>query len=551
MPPPQNVNELRAYLGTANYSVRFIQNFASPTTPLRELAKKGTKWEWSKTEQDTFETVKESLSADTVMTYYEIGRATEVIIDGNPLGLGAIVAQKKSEEEGFKVGTYVSSALALVEKQYKSQIEWEAPALKWACERLKSYVTGAKFKIVTDHEPLVAIFNKPSSKPPPRIEKWVLFLQSYDFTVEYRPGKDNTNDYPSRHPLEYNDEEMTSSQTTEEQVTFVMNSSIPGAVTRDTELDPVLQKIIAVIQSGKLREFHKDPDLKPYKLIATEMSITDGVILHGNKIVVPQSEQPQIIKLSHEGHQGIVCCKQYVRSKVWFPGIDKIIEDEIKNSIACQAVTSIRSREPLMIELIEEPWQKLSVDFCGPFPCGTHCMLFVDNYSRYPAVEFVTSTSEPATIPKFEKVFAQFGIPEETKSDNGSPFQSEKFRSYAERTGFHHRKVTPRHPEANGQAERFVPTVEKANETYVVEGKNWKKELDHFLRVYRSTPHATTVKSPHELLFGRLMRTKLPEMSVRRDGDFSVYLRDTAVKKKMKQHADIRTHAKPCQISMF
>ena len=78
-------------------------------------------------------------------------------------------------------------------------------------------------------------------------------------------------------------------------------------------------------------------------------------------------------------------------------------------------------------------------------------------------------------------MFAQFGIPEETKSDNGSAFQSEKFRSYAKRTGFHHRKVTHRHPEANEQlAERFVRTVEKATETYVAEGKNWKKKLNHF-----------------------------------------------------------------------
>ena len=249
----------------ANYSARFIQRFASLTAPLRELTKKGTKWKWSKTEQDTFEKVKESLPADTVMTYYEIGRATEVIIDGGPLGLWAILAQKKSEE-GFKVVTYVSRTLTPLETRYKSQIEWQALALKWACERVY-YVTGVKFKIVTDHEPLVAIFNKPSSKPPPRIEKWVLFLQSYDFTVEYRPVKDNPSDYLSRHPLEYNDEEMTSSQTTEGQVRFIMNSSIPDAVSledikRETELDPVLQKIIAVIQSGKLREFHKDPDLK-------------------------------------------------------------------------------------------------------------------------------------------------------------------------------------------------------------------------------------------------------------------------------------------------
>ena len=78
-----------------------------------------------------------------------------------------------------------------------------------------------------------------------------------------------------------------------------MSSSIPDAVSledmkRETELDPVLQKIISVIESGKLRELHKDPVLKPYKLIATEISITDGVILRGNKIVVPESVQLQI-----------------------------------------------------------------------------------------------------------------------------------------------------------------------------------------------------------------------------------------------------------------
>ena len=108
-----------------------------------------------------------------------------------------------------------------------------------------------------------------------------------------------------------------SSPTTEAQVRFIINYGISDAVSLEdikgeTKLDPVLQKIISVIQSSKLREFHKDPDLKQYKLIATERSITDGVILSGNKIVVPESVQQQIIKLSHEGHWDIVCCKQHM-----------------------------------------------------------------------------------------------------------------------------------------------------------------------------------------------------------------------------------------------
>ena len=95
-----------------------------------------------------------------------------------------------------------------------------------------------------------------------------IISSEFDFTAEYRQGKDNPSDYPSRHQ-EQNDEEMTSSQTTETQVRFIMNSSIPDAVSledikRETDVDPVPQKIFSVIQSGKLREFHKDPALKPY-----------------------------------------------------------------------------------------------------------------------------------------------------------------------------------------------------------------------------------------------------------------------------------------------
>ena len=145
----------------------------------------------------------------------------------------------------------------------------------------------------------------------------MLFLQSYDFTAEYQLLNDNPSDYPSQHPLEHNDEYMMSSPTTEAQVRFIINYGISDAVSLEdikgeTKLDPVLQKVISVIQSSKLREFHKDLDLKQYKLIATERSITDGVILSGNKIVVPEFVQQQIIKLSHEGHWDIVCCKQHM-----------------------------------------------------------------------------------------------------------------------------------------------------------------------------------------------------------------------------------------------
>ena len=98
------------------------------------------------------------------------------------------------EEEGWRQTYHVLSPTA----QSYSQTELEALAIRWACERLCMYLAGARFKVVTDHKPLDAIFSHSKSKPPVRIERWSTFLQGFNFTVECRPGKENPADYRSR-----------------------------------------------------------------------------------------------------------------------------------------------------------------------------------------------------------------------------------------------------------------------------------------------------------------------------------------------------------------
>ena len=72
-----------------------------------------------------------------------------------------------------------------------------------------------------------------------------------------------------------------------------------------------------------------------------------------------------------------------------------------------------------MTKIPKNPWTHLSADFCGPFPTGEYLLVVVDDHSRFPVVEFLRSTSAKAVIPKFDKIFSLFGIPEELKTDNG------------------------------------------------------------------------------------------------------------------------------------
>ena len=202
-----------------------------------------------------------------------------------------------------------------------------------------------------------------------------------------------------------------------------------------------------------------------------------------------------------------------------------------------------------MSELPDGPWEKLSTDFHGPLPSGHYLLVIIDQYSRYPVVEIVKSTSAKATIPIYDKIFGLFGMPLHIKSDNGSPFNSKEFENFAKYSGFKHDPITPEYPQANGLVEKFNQMLEKVLATAKVEEKNWRQELFRFLRNYRATPHLTTKKSPAELIFQeRPFRTRLPEFMTFRKEDADVRDADFQNKAKKKYYADAKPYVKRCLI---
>ena len=114
-----------------------------------------------------------------------------------------------------------------------------------------------------------------------------------------------------------------------------------------------------------------------------------------------------------------------------------------------------------MTKLPDGSWQKLSADFCGTLPTGDYLLVVIDEYSRYPEVEILKSTSAKATIPKFDKIISIYGVPIEIKTDG------QEFKEFSEDLGFSHRKITPLWPKANAEAERFMRTLNKAKRNVV------------------------------------------------------------------------------------
>ena len=181
---------------------------------------------------------------------------------------------------------------------------------------------------------------------------------------------------------------------------------------------------------------------------------------------------------------------------------------------------------------------EVSVDF-KVLPNSEYLLVITDDYSRYPIVEIITSAAAKVVIPVIDKVFAEFGVPHTLKSDNGSPFQSDDFAKFANYFGFKHRRITPYWPRANAECERFMKTLGKSIKAATAEGRSYKQNLHAFLLNYRATPHPTTGISPATALFGRAIRTRLPELSVTVP-DESMRQRDDFMKEKMRKYADSR-----------
>ena len=148
---------------------KFSANLATLTQPLRELLSKKNAWTWGPSQEQAFNQIKDELSKPTIVTPYDPKREAKVSADASAYGLGAVLLQK-SKSGNWQPVAYASRSMSETERRY-AQIEKEALASTWACEKFSMYVLGKRFVIETDHKPLVPLFNsKNLDSLPPRIQ---------------------------------------------------------------------------------------------------------------------------------------------------------------------------------------------------------------------------------------------------------------------------------------------------------------------------------------------------------------------------------------------
>ena len=269
-----------------------------------------------------------------------------------------------------------------------------------------------------------------------------------------------------------------------------------------TKKDAILSDLQQVFLSGwQDSKGQVPPNAQEFWNYRDEFTVAQGLIVKGQKIVVPSSLRGEMLEKLHEGHLGINKTIARARDVLFWPRMSVEITEKIKNCPVCLENRPSQQPEPLKShEIPPLPWAKVGTDILHKN--GRNYLVTVDYYSKWPEMTLLPSMTSTGVITALKSQFARYGVPSVVVSDNGPCYNSAEFRKFSEDWGFEHITSSPGYPQSNGQSERTVQTVKAMLEKAADPCKA--------LLSYRNTPLEEVNLSPSQMLMGRRLRTSIP-----------------------------------------
>lgn len=489
MQPPKSVKEVRSFLGMASWYRRFVPDFASMSQPLTFLLKKGRHWKWGDEQQQAFDTLKTKLTEAPVLACPDFTKTFTLQTDASDYGLGAVLTQELEGTE--RVIAYASRHLNKAEKNY-STTEKECLAIIWGIRKMRSYLEGYKFIVLTDHLSLKWLNSIES--PTGRLARWALELQQFNFSVQYRKGKQNVvADVLSRQPLEVLNLANVRETTT--------TPGCPWLKKRMKEVseNPEKYSDYTVIENQLYRHFPRhinDEDDTPWKLC------------------VAGPMRQRVLQENHDnataGHLGIRKTINRISSRYYWPGMFREVSRYVRRCESCQRHKIIQQRPAgeMLTRIPEEPWATLCADFVGPLPRSKHgytmLLVFFDKFSKWNELVPLRKATADSLVKAFrERIIARYGVPKTIITDNGAQFTSRIFQRYLEEIGVHQQLTAPYTPQEN-PTERANRTIKTIIAQFSSQQHNkWDELLPEIMLAVNTSVSESSGYSPAYLTQGR------------------------------------------------
>lgn len=253
-------------------------------------------------------------------------------------------------------------------------------------------------------------------------------LMRFNVKAKYVPGKDMlVADTLSRSPVsttESSSHEEIQAHVSDVQSSWQVSDAGLAKIRAETLKDVNLKAAMEYTIHG-WPQYKEDVQLaaRDFFIIRGELSLHDGLLVRGDRIVVPFSLRKQILERIHEGHMGVAKCRERAAQSVWWPRIGKDIKSRVASCRHCLEKQLSQASEPLLPSALpDRPFQKVGIDICE-FR-NKHYLVQVDYYSRYIDVNYLPSLTSATVIGKLKNFFSHHGVPETVVSDNGTQFTS-------------------------------------------------------------------------------------------------------------------------------
>ena len=182
-----------------------------------------------------------------------------------------------------------------------------------------------------------------------------------------------------------------------------------------------------------------------------------NVLFFGDRVIIPTSLRPELLRTIHEGHLIIVKCKSRARTVVYWPGLSSDIENIVSNCSSCIKYSASNQKETLLPHSVpERPWEVVGSEIMTLK--GRDYLVVVDYYSKYPELALLNDKTAGTIVTHLKSIFARHGIPEKLIGDN-MPYGSKEFRQFAQDWGFTVVTSSPEYPQSNGQSEQTEQTL--------------------------------------------------------------------------------------------